>query len=230
MWLMLYFLRRTRNLEKKILSEQVVKILDTTDVCSLVFIAQKGTVVYRNLRLQEEAKFHWDLCSDLQKQKSRKALFKVTDASYLNVSRHYCLSTTNRSLNFIHASPSAQWETFRLTDFPTVPTCLENNFQPTNKTKTCELFIGDHKGNIYMLKFFYPRTLLFARNYSLGTQVISFQVSIKRFFRTRRVATLSHSIGEVGGLMVINCLILGAFFPSVSPSKMSWGDRPNCLP
>ncbi|GFU12887.1 WD_REPEATS_REGION domain-containing protein [Nephila pilipes] len=161
-------------------SEQVVKILDTADVCSLLFVAQKGTIVYRNLRLQEEAKFHWDLCSDLQKQnggclKSRRALFTVTDASYLNVSRHYCLSTTNRSLHFIHASPSAQWETFRLTDLPTVPTCLENNFQPTNKTKTCELFIGDHKGSIYVLKFFYPRTLLFARNYSLGTQVIRFQ-------------------------------------------------------
>ncbi|GFV79114.1 uncharacterized protein TNCV_2613001 [Trichonephila clavipes] len=171
-------------------SEKVVKILDTTDVCSLLFIAQKGTVVYRSLRLQEEAQFHWDLCSDLQKQncsclQSRKALFKVTDASYLNLSRHYCLSTTNRSLHFIHASPAAQWETFRLTDFPIAPTCLENNFQPSNKTKTCELFIGDHKGNICVLKFFYPRTLLFARTYSLGTQVISFQVRMKMLFRTR---------------------------------------------
>ncbi|GIY26394.1 WD_REPEATS_REGION domain-containing protein [Caerostris darwini] len=58
---------------------------------------------------------------------------------------------------------------------PTIPTCLENNFQPMNKTKSCELFVGDHKGNIYVFTFFYPRTLLFARTYSLGTQVIRYQ-------------------------------------------------------
>ncbi|GBM65819.1 hypothetical protein AVEN_172669-1 [Araneus ventricosus] len=162
--------------------EKVVKILDTSDISTLLFVAQKGTVVYRNLHLQEEAIFHWDLCSDLQKKKgtclkARKATFSVTDASYLNVSRHYCLCTTNRSLHFIHASSTAQWETFRLTELPTVPTCLENNFLPTNKAKTCELFIGDHQGNVYILTFFFPRTLLFARTYSIGTQIIKFKVS-----------------------------------------------------
>ncbi|GIY19479.1 WD_REPEATS_REGION domain-containing protein [Caerostris extrusa] len=59
--------------------------------------------------------------------------------------------------------------------------CIRRFFPPpskkrwNNKTKSCELFVGDHKGDIYVFTFFYPRTLLFARTYSLGTQVIRYQ-------------------------------------------------------
>ncbi|XP_035226973.1 WD repeat-containing protein on Y chromosome-like [Stegodyphus dumicola] len=161
-------------------SEQVVKILDITDFCSYLFIGQKGTVIFRNSDLQDEFKFKWDLCSEKKKlhttcMKTRIASFSVTDASYLEVSKHYCLSTTHGTLHFIHGSPSAHWETFRLIEFPTVPTCLENNFQKTNKSSTCQLFIGDHKGNVYILTFLFPLTMLFARDYSLGTQIIRFE-------------------------------------------------------
>ncbi|XP_071044037.1 WD repeat-containing protein on Y chromosome-like [Parasteatoda tepidariorum] len=161
-------------------SERIVKILDLQDLGSLLFVGQKGTVVFRNLNLRKEQCVRWDLCSSFQKQqfsclKTRRNAFTVTDASYLEASQHYCLATTNRTLHFMHAAPSAHWETFRVVDLPTVPTCLENNFQEKNSRSTNELFVGDHVGNVYVFTFFFPRTMLFSRNFTLGTQRISFK-------------------------------------------------------
>ncbi|KAG8199570.1 hypothetical protein JTE90_009409 [Oedothorax gibbosus] len=160
-------------------SENIVKVLDTADSSSLLFIGQKGSATYLDSQLCTESTFQWDLCSDVQRRlgacrKRRQNSCSVTDAVYLGVSGHYCLSTTNRALHFMRASPGAQWETFRLAELPTVPTCLASSFHSMNKDKNCQLFIGDHKGNIHILTFFYSSTMLFSRKYSLKTQIIRF--------------------------------------------------------
>lgn len=87
--------------------------------CWFIHLFQKGTVVRRNLALERQSKNILDMQSfpqlnHCQCRKMRMSSFAITDATYLEVSRHYCISTSNRTLHFFHEISSDQWETFRL--------------------------------------------------------------------------------------------------------------------
>lgn len=88
----------------------------------------------------------------------------VTDALWMDNSKHAVYVTSLRTMHFYDASASVHYEEYRAFGFQDIPTCIDYSFKSDQPDGESMLMFGDAAGGLTIVTFFKPLDSLFAKD------------------------------------------------------------------
>lgn len=147
--------------------QPIVKIVGVASGTTYVYIvvSKFGLVgIYdEKYRLQRHYEIDIDTDPDADLEVAASDPGWVTDALWMDNSKHAVYTTSLRTMHFFDASASVHYEEYRAFGFNDIPTCIDYSFDPDNPEGESLLMFGDALGGLTTVTFSKPLDSLFAK-------------------------------------------------------------------
>ena len=145
--------------------QTIVKIVGVASGTTFVYIvvSKFGLVgIYdEKYRLQRQYEIDIDTDPDSDLDVAASDPGWVTDALWMDNSKHAVYTTSLRTMHFFDASASVHYEEYRAFGFNDIPTCIEYSFDPNQPEGESLLMFGDASGGLTIVRFVKPLDSLF---------------------------------------------------------------------
>ena len=147
--------------------QTIVKIVGVASGTTYVYIvvSKFGLVgIYdEKYRLQRHYEIDIDTDPDADLDVAASDPGWVTDALWMDNSKHAVYTTSLRTMHFFDASASVHYEEYRAFGFNDIPTCIDYSYDPNHPDGESFLMFGDASGGLTIVTFAKPLDSLFAK-------------------------------------------------------------------
>ena len=148
--------------------ETIVKIIPVSTGTSYVFIitSKYGHVGIYDDKLRVQRKYEIDIDTDPDSDLDVAASDPgwITDAVWMDNSKHMVYTSSLRTIHFFDASASVHYEEYRGFGLRNIPLCIDYWFDPKDEDGESLLMFGDDGGSLTIIRFSQPPNSLFKKD------------------------------------------------------------------
>lgn len=145
---------------------QKILVVDTGLTVVYILVSKFGHVGIYDDRLRLQRKYDIDIDTDPNADLNVAASDPgwVTDALWMDNSKHAIYCTSLRTMHFFDASASVHYEEYRTFGFISIPTCLDHWFNADDLESESLFLFGNDTGGVSMVTFKQPLNSLFRKD------------------------------------------------------------------
>ncbi|XP_023321340.1 uncharacterized protein LOC111696049 [Eurytemora carolleeae] len=178
--------------------ETIVKMIPVSTGSSFVYIiiSKFGHVGIYDDKLRLQRKYEIDIDTDPDSDLDVGASDPgwITDAIWMNNSKHMVYTSSLRTIHFFDASASVHYEEYRGFGLKNIPTCLDFWYDPEKEDGPSLLMFGDDGGGLSIIRFSQPPNSLFKKDEVDSVQTLFWQ----RMEKHTEYATIHYTQGVHG--------------------------------
>lgn len=169
-----YFVCIFHSLQISVLStinsrrETIVKIIPVSTGTSYVYIitSKFGHVGIYDDKLRLQRKYEIDIDTDPDSDLDVAASDPgwITDAVWMDNSKHMVYTSSLRTIHFFDASASVHYEEYRGFGLKNIPLCIDYWYDPKDPDGESLLMFGDDGGSLTIIRFSQPPNSLFKKD------------------------------------------------------------------
>ena len=148
--------------------ETIVKIIPVSTGTSYVFIitSKYGHVGIYDDKLRVQRRYEIDIDTDPDSDLDVAASDPgwITDAVWMDNSKHMVYTSSLRTIHFFDASASVHYEEYRGFGLRNIPLCIDYWFNPKDEDGESLLMFGDDGGSLTIIRFSQPPNSLFKKD------------------------------------------------------------------
>ena len=148
--------------------ETIVKIIPVSTGTSYVYIitSKFGHVGIYDDKLRLQRKYEIDIDTDPDSDLDVAASDPgwITDAVWMDNSKHMVYTSSLRTIHFFDASASVHYEEYRGFGLKNIPLCIDYWYDPKDPDGESLLMFGDDGGSLTIIRFSQPPNSLFKKD------------------------------------------------------------------